>query len=218
MVGHRGRRRGLLSVVSAPHSGVDLEPLGRSFFARDPLELAPDLLNKLLVHDGRVARIVEVEAYRGVDDPASHAFRGPTPRTEVMFGPAGHLYVYFSYGMHWCANVVAGETGTAAAVLIRAAHPIVGIDAMRVARGAPRRDLDLTNGPAKLCKGMGIDGRLDGIDITGPASLVRISDDGMVPPPVPTVGGRVGISVAADLPWRFSVPGEPYRSRPLPRP
>lgn len=198
-----------------PRSG---RRLTRTFYRRDPLDLAPDLLNKLLVHGGRVGRIVEVEAYRGADDPASHAFRGPTPRTEVMFGPAGHLYVYFSYGMHWCANVVAGETGRAGAVLIRAVEPVMGLAEMRAVRPAARRDVDLTNGPAKVCQALGVVGSFDGIDLTRPDSPVVLRDDGVPPPPEPTTGPRVGISVAVDHPWRFSVPANPYRSRPLPRP
>lgn len=188
--------------------------LPRSFFARDPLELAPALLNKVLEVDGRAARIVEVEAYRGVDDPASHAFRGPTPRTAVMFGPPGHLYVYFSYGMHWCANVVASTDGTAGAVLLRAGAPLRGIEAMRVDRPAARHDLDLANGPAKLCRAVGIDGADDGIDLCGGGGRVTVRDDGTAPPEVPAVGPRVGISVATELPWRFSVPDDRHRSKP----
>ncbi len=188
------------------------------FFGRDALDVAPALLNKLLVVGDRVGRIVEVEAYRGSDDPASHAHRGPTPRTEVMFGPAGHLYVYFSYGMHWCANVVTGEAGTAAAVLLRAVEPVAGLDAMRAARPAARRDVDLTNGPAKLCQAMGIDGVLDGIDVTVPSAQVVFLDDGTPSPEQPTTGPRVGISAAVEHPWRFSVPGAVHRSRPVPRP
>ena len=192
--------------------------LSRSFFARSALEVAPDLLNKLLVVGDRSGRIVEVEAYMGEDDPASHAYRGPTPRTAVMFGPAGHLYVYFSYGMHWCANVVAGDDGIASAVLLRAVRPVSGIDSMRAARPAARRDVDLTNGPAKLCQALGISGELDCTDITRPGALVRIVDDAVAPPELPTTGPRVGISAAVDCPWRFSVPDDPHRSAPRPRP
>lgn len=188
--------------------------LPRSFFDRDPLELAPALLNKVLEVEGRAVRIVEVEAYRGADDPASHAFRGPTPRTEVMFGPPGHLYVYFSYGMHWCANVVAGPTGVAGAVLLRAGEPVRGVDEQRARRPAIRRDVDLANGPAKLCRALGIDGDDDGVDLCAPGGRVVVRDDGTAPPSSPTTGPRVGISVATDLPWRFSVPGHPHRSKP----
>jgi DNA-3-methyladenine glycosylase len=188
--------------------------LGAGFYRRDPLAVAPELLNKVLVHGDRAGRIVEVEAYRGSDDPASHAYRGPTPRTEVMFDPPGHLYVYFSYGMHWCANVVAHERGLAGAVLLRALAPERGVDAMRAARPRARRSVDVANGPAKLCQALGIDGRQNGVDLVHAQAGLTVVDDGMAPPLAPAVGPRVGISVAIDRPWRFAVPGDPHRSRP----
>ncbi|QXC61929.1 DNA-3-methyladenine glycosylase [Aquihabitans sp. G128] len=188
--------------------------LPRSFYRRDPLEVAPELLGKVLVHGRRAGRIVEVEAYRGTDDPASHAFRGPTPRTEVMFGPPGHLYVYFTYGMHWCANAVTSQPGEAGAVLIRALEPLRATDEMAAARPAARRAVDLANGPAKLCQALGIDGAHDGVDLVRAEAGVTIVDDGVAPPAVPLTGPRVGISVATERPWRFSVPGDPHRSRP----
>ena len=192
--------------------------LSRRALSGDALDVAPSLLNKVLVHGDRAGRIVEVEAYRGAEDPASHAYRGITPRTAVMFGSAGHLYVYFTYGMHWCANVVTGPEGEANAVLLRALTPLEGIDAMRVARPRARHETDLASGPAKLCQALGIDGTLDGIDLLDRSSAVRLLDDGTPPPPRPTVGPRVGISAAQDRPWRFSVAGSPHRSRPRPRP
>jgi len=188
--------------------------LRRSFYGRDPLVVAPELLNKVLVHDGRAGRIVEVEAYRGTDDPASHAYRGPTPRTEVMFGPPGHLYVYFTYGMHWCANAVTSRDGEAGAVLIRALAPLQGIAEMQAARPAARRLVDVANGPAKACQALGIDGTHSGADLVAAEHGLSIVDDGVPPPDVPITGPRVGISVAADRPWRFSVPGDPHRSKP----
>ena len=188
--------------------------LPRSFYRRDPLDLAPDLLNKVLVHGDRAGRIVEVEAYRGEADPASHAYRGPSPRNQVMFGPPGHLYVYFTYGMHWCANVVATEPGVAGAVLLRAIAPLRGIEAMRAARPAARREVDLGNGPAKLCQALGIGAGFDGADLVSADRGVAVLDDGTAPPVRPMTGPRVGISVATELRWRFSVPHEPHRSRP----
>jgi DNA-3-methyladenine glycosylase len=173
--------------------------------------VAPLLLNKLLVNsDGRAGRIIEVEAYNGVDDPASHAYRGPTTRTIVMFGPPGHLYVYFSYGVHWCANVVCGPTGRASAVLLRALEPVAGVEAMRVSRGSAGRnaaDRDLCRGPGRLCQAMGITGLDGGTDLTSRSSRIGLADDGVPPPSPALVTSRIGISSAQDRPWRFVVPG-----------
>ena len=185
----------------------------RSFYGRDAVEVAAELLNKLVVSGGRVGRIVEVEAYRGGDDPASHAFRGPTRRNATMFGPPGHLYVYFSYGMHWCANAVCLPRGAAHAVLLRALAPVAGLDEMRAARPAARRDRDLCSGPGKLCQALGITGAHDGVDLVAGSGGVSIRDDGTAPPDRPAAGPRVGISRAAELPLRFWVPGESSVSR-----
>ena len=189
--------------------------LDRDFYARGALEVAPELLNKVLVApDGRAGRIVEVEAYRGADDPGSHGFRGPSRRTAVMFGPPGRLYVYFTYGMHWCANVVAETDGVAAAVLLRALTPLAGVDAMYEARGpAARRDRDLCSGPAKLTQALGIDGALDGANLVSADRGVTIADDGTPPPEDPVVTTRIGLTGGADLPWRFYVPGTADVSR-----
>ncbi|HVX21744.1 MAG TPA: DNA-3-methyladenine glycosylase [Acidimicrobiales bacterium] len=192
-------------------------PVSRAALAVDSLEAAPFLLNKLLAVGDRVGRIVEVEAYRGADDPASHAFRGPSPRNAVMFGPAGFLYVYFTYGMHWCANVVCGADGTAMAVLLRAVAPVAGVDAMWAARPAARRESDLGSGPAKLCQALGITGACNGADLLArPAGPVRLLTDGTPPPDRPAQGVRVGVTAAADRPWRWWVPGDPHVSRARP--
>jgi len=192
--------------------------LPRSFDARDSLALAPELLNKLLVRrtaDGRrlAARLVEVEAYRGSDDAGSHAFRGMTPRTRVMFGPPGHLYVYFTYGMHWCANVVGLKHGDAAAVLLRAAAPVEGIDVMRERRVKARRDRDLLAGPARLCQAFGITGVNNGNDVI--RGDVRILDDVVAPSDAQGVSLRIGLALGRgdEHPWRFTVPGDPNLSR-----
>ena len=191
------------------------ERLPRHFYARHALEVAADLLNKVLVApDGRSGRIVEVEAYRGADDPGSHGFRGMTRRNATMFGPPGHLYVYFTYGMHWCANVVAETEGVAAAVLLRALAPLENLDAMYEARGpAARRDRDLCSGPAKLTQALGIDGDLDGADLVTADRGVTIVDDAEPPPPSPAATTRIGLTNGADLPWRFYVAGTPDISR-----
>ena len=187
----------------------------RGFFARDPLDVAPELVGKLFVAGSRSGTIVEVEAYRGTDDPASHGYRGVTPRTEVMYGPPGRLYVYFSYGMHWCANVVCGPAGTCGAVLIRALAPVTGIDDMFVARPRARRERDLCSGPAKLCQALGIDARHNGIDVTRAELGVELRDTGAIEARSAT-SIRIGLSRGRgdDLPWRFYRAGDPNLSAP----
>lgn len=176
--------------------------------------MAPELLNKLVVVGGRVGRIIEVEAYRGGDDAASHAYRGPTRRNSSMFGPPGHLYVYFTYGMHWCANAVCMPAGTAQAVLLRALAPVEGIEQMRLARPRARRDRDLCSGPARLCQALGITGEMDGTDLTDPGDgRVMIVDDGTPPPGQPACGPRIGIREATHHRWRWWVPDDPNVSR-----
>jgi DNA-3-methyladenine glycosylase len=173
----------------------------RRLLSADSPDVARLLLNKLLVHGECVGRIVEVEAYRE-DDPASHSYRGPTPRTEVMFGAPGHLYVYFTYGMHYCANVVTGRAGEGAAVLLRAVTPLEGVALMEQRRNGRR---PLTDGPAKLCQAFAIGPEHNGADLcAGPG--IGLYDDGVPPPADPLVGPRVGITKAVDVPWRFRVP------------
>jgi DNA-3-methyladenine glycosylase len=195
--------------------------LPRSFYARDARVVASELLGKLLVHDdpeaGRVAaRLVEVEAYAGTDDPGSHGYRGPTARNAVMFGPAGHLYVYFTYGMHWCANVVCGDDGWASAVLLRAAAPVDGIEVMRARRPAVHRDRDLCSGPARLTQALGLTGAHNGADLVRGA--IHVLDDGVAPPMRPGVSVRVGLRAGRgdEHPWRWFVPDEPNVSRGRP--
>jgi len=185
----------------------------RSFYARPPDAVAVELLNKVLIGPNGSGRIVEVEAYDGVRDPASHAYRGPTPRSAVMFGPPAHLYVYFTYGMHWCANAVCRPEGDAAAVLLRAIAPIDGLEVMRIARKNVKRDRDLGSGPAKLCQALAIGPAHNGVDLTRRASPVRIVDDGVAPPTSPVVTPRVGLSVGVDQPWRWYVAADVNVSR-----
>ncbi len=187
--------------------------LARSFYRRDARVVAPELLNKLLVRGERIGRIVEVEAYCGSDDPGSHAYRGRTPRTTTMFGLCGHLYVYFTYGMHHCANVVCGDEGTAAAVLLRGLDVVSGLDDMRAAYPRSRTNRDLCRGPARLCRAFSFDRTFDGADLVSGDHGVVVADDGMPPPPAPGVSTRIGLTAGADLPWRFTVPGAAGLSR-----
>jgi DNA-3-methyladenine glycosylase len=177
--------------------------LGRRFYGRDPREVAPELLGKVLVRGRMTARIVEVEAYCGAVDPGSHAYRGQTRRNATMFGRPGLLYVYFTYGMHWCANAVCGREGEGVAVLLRAAEPLQGVEQMRERRPAARRDRDLLAGPARLCQAFAIDGQDDGADLVTADHGIAIVDDGTPPPAVPAVSKRIGLSAGADLPWRW---------------
>ena len=196
--------------VLAKKSGV----LDRAFYQRDPRTVARQLLNKVLLHsDGRSGRIVEVEAYCGAEDAAAHAFRGKTARNATMFGPAGHLYVYFSYGMHWSCNAVCGEVDEGVGVLLRALAPLTGLEAMRAARAACRRDRDLCRGPARLCQAFAIDGEHDGLDLVTGTGAVTIFDDGTPPPVRPVATTRVGISHATGQPWRWYVRDDPHVSR-----
>lgn len=163
-------------------------------------------------------RLTEVEAYEGLADPASHAFRGLTRRTAVMFGPPGHLYVYFSYGMHWCANIVCQPDRTAGAVLLRAADVVDGIDVARRRRPTARGDRDLARGPARLTKALGLSGADHGTDLLDPTGRILLTPGAGVPEI--RCGPRVGVSKAAELPWRFWVAGalsvSPFRDG-LPR-
>jgi DNA-3-methyladenine glycosylase len=196
-------------------------PIERERFEGDPVDVAPRVLNLLLVGDGVVGRIVEVEAYAGERDAASHAYRGMTTRNATMFGAPGRLYVYFTYGMHYCSNIVCREDGVAGAVLLRALAPIAGIELMRSRRARARRDRELCAGPARLCQAFGIDRSMDGADLVTGAGGVRLLSDGRPPPRKPLVTARIGISDrygdAVDYPWRFVVPGDENASRPAPR-
>lgn len=187
--------------------------LDRAFFARGALDVAPDLLNKVLAVGNCSGRIVETEAYLR-DDPASHSFRGKTPRNATMFGPPGYLYVYFTYGMHHCANIVTGEQA-GEAVLIRALAPIQGIDEMVSRRRSVKAPRDVANGPGKLCQAMGIGRSDDGTDLCAGGRL-GVFDDGVPPPDEPGRGRRIGISVGQDLTRRWWAVGDPHVSHPTP--
>jgi DNA-3-methyladenine glycosylase len=173
----------------------------RSLLTGDAPDVAPWLLGKVLRAGACSGRIVEVEAYTAAD-PASHSHRGPTVRNTSMFGPAGTLYVYLSYGIHHCANVVTGADGDGQAVLVRAVAPLSGVGEMRRRRGSvPERRL--ADGPGKLCQAFGLDRRHDGIDLCASDGAIQLLDDGTPPPSDPVIGPRIGISLAADVAWRW---------------
>ncbi|MBV8528827.1 MAG: DNA-3-methyladenine glycosylase [Candidatus Dormibacteraeota bacterium] len=197
-------------------------PLERAWFARPTIAVARDLVGCTLVVDAATdaevrAVLVEVEAYLGTADPASHAYRGPTPRAAIMFGPAGHLYVYLSYGVHYCANVVTEADGTGGAVLLRAASVVEGEPLVRQRRGragAIGPAAALLRGPGNLCQGLGIALADNGTDVTSATARVELMAAVRRPPL--SRGTRVGISVAADERLRFAWRGHPAVSRPLP--
>ncbi|MDQ1725752.1 MAG: DNA-3-methyladenine glycosylase [Frankiaceae bacterium] len=184
-----------------------LSPLPRSFYDRGVLLVARDLLGCYAVGGGVVVRLTEVEAYGGVDDPASHAFRAATPRNSVMFGPPGHLYVYFTYGMHHCANVVTGSQGAPGAVLLRAGEVVAG-EAIVRARRPTGLDVDRARGPARLAKAFGLDLSHNGADVTQRDAPLWLAGGDKVPEDLVNVGPRVGIRAASDYPWRFSIAGD----------
>jgi DNA-3-methyladenine glycosylase len=193
--------------------------LPREFFDRPGPQVAPGLLGCVLrrdAPDGPVAVVLtEVEAYAGAADPASHAYRGQTPRNAVMFGPPGFTYVYFTYGMHFCVNLVCEPPGRSSAVLLRAGRVIEGAELAAARRAGPRgREIparDLARGPARLCQALGIDRALDGADACAPGSPLGILAAPGAPPSPDAIraGPRVGISRAAEIPWRFWIDGEP---------
>jgi DNA-3-methyladenine glycosylase len=198
--------------------------LSRAFFLASPQQVAPRLLGKVLAHlspSGFLAgRIVEVEAYLGPHhdppDPAAHAHHGPTPRNSVLFGPAGHAYVYTIYGRYFCMNISCEAEGQAGCVLLRALEPLTGLDAMALNRGlaptpAPRQ---LTSGPSRLCQALGLTRQMhNSLDLLNPTSLLQVRDDGF-PPVKAQISPRIGIKQAVDWPLRFTVPANPYVSGP----
>ena len=183
--------------------------LTREFFARSVHEVAPELIGATLLVDGVGGTIVEVEAY-DQDDPASHGFRGRTARTASMFGPAGHAYVYRSYGIHWCLNFVCEEDGSASAVLIRALAPTQGLAAMRRRRGL-RDERALCSGPGKLCEALGITRKQNGLALDRAPFELRART---ATPEIAT-GVRIGITKAAEKPWRYGLNGSPFLSKPF---
>jgi DNA-3-methyladenine glycosylase len=198
-----------------------LRRLVRSFYARDALSVAKDLIGCIFVHEtaeGRIGvRLVEVEAYRGRIDPGSHGYRGVTERTRVMYGPPGYLYVYLSYGMHWCANIVCASEGECEAVLLRAGEPVIGIERMRTNRPAITNDRLLAAGPARLAQALGIDKSCNGASLLRGGELWCAEDAdtsrfraGEV---AQTVRIGLGVGKGEDIPWRFVVPGHPHASR-----
>ncbi|MBO2452854.1 DNA-3-methyladenine glycosylase [Actinomadura barringtoniae] len=192
--------------------------LKRDFFDRQVEEVAPDLLGRVLTHrtdEGEVAlRLTEVEAYAGPLDPASHAYRGRTERNAVMFGPPGYSYVYFTYGMHFCMNLVCAEEGNASAVLLRAGEIVAGEELAR-SRRARSTVRDLARGPARLCQALAIGREQYGLDVCSPDGPLQVREGDPADPALIKTGPRTGVNGAKDTPWRFWIDGErsvsPYR-------
>ena len=189
------------------------DPLDAGFFARPVAEVAPDLVGCSLLVGGVGGTIAEVERYQQ-DDPASHSFRGAVGRAAVMFGEPGRLYVYRSYGLHWCLNVVCEPEGRGAAILVRALAPTHGLDVMR-ARRAGVADRLLCAGPGRLCAALGVNGRLDGAAAVGPGAAAWVG--ARTGPVEIATGPRIGITKAQERPWRYGLAGSRHLSRPFPR-
>ncbi|MFD4728877.1 DNA-3-methyladenine glycosylase [Streptomyces seoulensis] len=193
----------------------DRMPLPREFLDRPVLEVAPDLLGRLVVRttpDGPIAlRLTEVEAYDGPNDPGSHAYRGRTPRNDVMFGPPGHVYVYFTYGMWHCMNLVCGPEGTASGVLLRAGEIVEGAELTRERRLSARNDKELAKGPARLATALDVDRSLDGTDACAPGDTpIRVLAGTPVPPEQVRSGPRTGVAGDGGVhPWRFWIADDP---------
>jgi len=206
------------SQAKPPTSSI--RPLGRAFFNRDPRPVARELLGKVLVREGLsrlTGRIVEVEAYLGIDDPAAHSAAGNTARNSVLFGPPGHAYIYFIYGNHYCLNVSCEPEGRAGGVLFRALEPLSGVEEMAKARGLEIKsckDLPkLTSGPGRLCEAFGITrARDNGSDLTSTANHLWIGDDGYVAKNIQTTP-RIGITKAAEMPLRYVLAASPFLSK-----
>ena len=194
------------AALTSPRQGKLLK---RAFFARSVHEVAPDLIGVTLLVDGVGGLIVEVEAYHHTD-PAAHSFRGPTPRNLVMFGPPGYLYVYRSYGIHWCMNLVCEKEGSASAVLIRAIEPTHGLPAMRRRRGV-HDERALCSGPGKLTEALGVTHAQNGLALDAPPFAIhaRVGQVDVV------TGIRIGLTKAVDLPWRYGLKGSKFLSKPF---
>lgn len=197
----------MLQQTPAPKLG---KRLTKRFFDRSVHEIAPDLIGATLLVDGVGGIIVEVEAYHHTD-PAAHSYNGPTPRNRIMFGPPGFLYVYRSYGIHWCANFVCEEAGSASAVLLRALEPTHGLAAMRRRRGL-EDERALCSGPGKLCEALAISNKHN----TLPLDAAPIAIHARTSKPEVVTDVRIGITKAADLPWRYGLKGSRFVSKRFP--
>lgn len=189
--------------------GVPGRLLRRKFFARSVHDVAPDLIGATLLVDGIGGIIVEVEAYHHTD-PAAHSYNGPTPRNAVMFGPPGYIYVYRSYGIHWCINFVCEPEGSASAILIRALEPTQGLAAMRRRRGL-RDERALCSGPGKLCEALAVSDRHNGL----PIDATPIAIHAPVDKPDIVTGVRIGLTKAIEKPWRYGLRGSKFLSKPF---
>ena len=203
-----GRRRATIAGVSCHSDSIkDFSIVGPIDFSRDAPVVAAQLIGAVLLVDGVGGRIVETEAYDRAD-PASHSFTGPTERNQVMFGPPGHVYVYRSYGIHWCLNIVCRESGHGAGVLLRAIEPLAGLDRMAERRGVSEPRL-LCAGPGRLAQALGISRANNGMRIDGAPFSLTLPEVA----PAFITDARIGVSKAMDVPWRFGLAGSRYHSR-----